>query len=206
MTLTQELYARCRATLLKCGEFDSHASLQAVFVTAELTLYRDGLPTTSRKNERVSETIGYLLPKRLSDGRSVLPVFLTALCARYNSGDELHDELGKRCSEAEQELDRVRIIDVPFIIAAMTHDEATDLIAGTVFDNPTVAPVERTRFREFREALHEHGIADLLSHYGEHRIRALSFSGRQANQGQCLIRVSGVIPQSCGYVSRSRRT
>lgn len=169
MALPQELYTRCRATLLKCGEFDSHASLQAVFVTAELVLYQDGLPTGSSKKERVSKTIDYLLLRRLSDGRAVFPSFLAALRDRYNPGDELHDELGKRCSEVEQELNKVEVIDIPFVVVAMTNDEATDLIAETVFDDPTVAPVERARFQQFRESLQKHGITDLSSHYGERR-------------------------------------
>lgn len=169
MALSQELYARFRATLLRCSEFDSHASLQAVFVTAELAMYKDGLPEAASRNERVSETIDFLLPKRLRDGRPVLPVFLTALRARCDPGDELHDELEKRCFEIECELNRVGIVDIPFVIAAMTHDEAVSLITETVFDNPTVAPVECTRFQQFREALQEHGVAELLPHYGEHR-------------------------------------
>jgi hypothetical protein len=69
----------------------------------------------------------------------------------------------------ERELSEIEYIDIPFVIVAMTHDEADDLVQETVFDNPAVAEVERTRFREFKEALREHGIdiATLLPNYGE---------------------------------------
>lgn len=195
MALPQELYNRCRATLLKCGQFDSQASLQAVFVTAELVLYRDGLPMSSSKNERVSKAIDYLLPKRLSDGRPVFLVFLAALRDRYNPGDELHDELKKRCSEVEQELDKVEVIDIPFVVVAMTNDEAVHLISEAVFDNPTVAPVERARFQQFREALQEHGITDLLPHYGEFREDWKPHVCQQSTIHEIVLGIAGLINQ-----------
>lgn len=92
--LSNELYNRCRTTLLKCSEFDSDASLRAVFVTDELYPFRDRLPATGNKSERVDKCLDFLLPKRLSDGWPVLPLFLAALRDRYQEGDALRDELG----------------------------------------------------------------------------------------------------------------
>jgi len=91
--LSNELYQRCRTTLLKCSEFDSNELLRAVFVTAELSPFRSGLPDAANKAERVDVCLDFLLPKRLSDGRPVLPLFLAALRDRYQPGDALRDEL-----------------------------------------------------------------------------------------------------------------
>lgn len=93
-SLPDELQKHCRAVLLQCNEFSSHASLCAVFVTTELRPFLDGLLEAASKSERVDVCMAYLLERRLSDGRPVLPLFLAALCDRYKSGDALRDELG----------------------------------------------------------------------------------------------------------------
>jgi tetratricopeptide (TPR) repeat protein len=93
--LPSELYNRCRSVFLQCGEFDSDASLRAVFVTAELRPFRDGLRQAGSKGERVDACLDYLLPKRLRDGRPALPLFIEALRARYQPGDALRGELAR---------------------------------------------------------------------------------------------------------------
>lgn len=166
MALSQGLYNRCRATLLQCDEFDSHSSLQAVFLTTELEMHQNRIPQVANRDNRVNQTIAYLVKQRLSDIRPVFPIFLAALHKRRDAGDALHSKLGQLCDETQQELGRIKVVSIPFVIAAMINDEATALLQETVFDNPTVAPIERTRFQQFRESLQEHGIADLLTHYG----------------------------------------
>ena len=91
--LSNALCQRCRTTLLKCSEFDSNVSLRALFVTDELHPFRDGLPEAASKSERVAACLDFLLPRQLSDGRSVLPLFLAALRDRYQPGDALRDQL-----------------------------------------------------------------------------------------------------------------
>lgn len=91
--LPTELYNRCRGTLMRCSEFDSKASLRAVFVTDELYPFRDGLPDSASKKGRVEACLDFLLPERLSDGRAVLPVFLAELRNRYMPGNALRDDL-----------------------------------------------------------------------------------------------------------------
>jgi len=102
--LSNELYNRCRTTLLKCSEFDTDAVLRAVFVTADLQPFRSGLPETASKDGRVAACLDYLLPKRLSDSRPVLPVFLATLRARYQPGDALRDELTTLAESVESAL------------------------------------------------------------------------------------------------------
>jgi len=89
-----ELYNRCRDTLLKCSEFDSHASLLATFVADELYPFRSGLPDATSKGARVDSCLDFLLSKHLTGGRPVLPLFLATLRDRYQAGDALHNELG----------------------------------------------------------------------------------------------------------------
>lgn len=105
--LSTELYNRCRSTMLKCSEFDTNASLRAVFVTDELRPFRGELPEADRKSGRVDTCLAYLMDKRLSDGRAVLPLFLAALRDRYQPGDALHDELGALAAEMGRAMTRM---------------------------------------------------------------------------------------------------
>ena len=97
--LPSDLYRRCRDALLRCGEFDTNAALRTVFITPELIPFRDGLPEATAKAARVDAALDYLLPKQLSDGRAVLPLFLAALAERYDPADALHAVL---CGLAEE--------------------------------------------------------------------------------------------------------
>jgi hypothetical protein len=91
--LPSELYTRCRDTLLACSEFDSDAALRALFVTTELAPFQNGLPDAASKNARVDACLAYLLPKRLNDGRPLLPLFLATLRDRYPAGDAMRDDI-----------------------------------------------------------------------------------------------------------------
>lgn len=102
--LSTELYRRCRNVLLQCGEFDSNAALRAVFVTAELRPFQTGLPEAANKGERVDLCLNFLLSRQLSDGRSVLILFITALRDRYAPGDALRDELDTLAQDVTQAL------------------------------------------------------------------------------------------------------
>ncbi|MGB0384098.1 MAG: hypothetical protein ACPGWR_04660 [Ardenticatenaceae bacterium] len=98
----------------------------------------------------------------------------------------------RRLDEVEKYLiakyDKFRrtIIDVPFVIFAMTSDEASSLITEAVFENDEVRPAARTRFQKFRTALEEHEIeiADLLPHYKKERDHWMphTYSSSQAIQ------------------------
>ena len=91
--LERDLLRRCRTALLRCAELESNAALRAVFVTAELAPFRNGLPEAESKAARVDQTLAYLQSRQLRDGRAVLPLFLAALAERYDPGDALHGEL-----------------------------------------------------------------------------------------------------------------
>ncbi len=93
LRLASDIYTRCRSILLKCGEFDSHAALKAIFVTEELAPFQDRLPEAASKSDRVDRCLDFLRSQQLQDGRVVLPLFLEALRNRYDPNDMLHREL-----------------------------------------------------------------------------------------------------------------
>lgn len=92
--LPPDLYTQCRTILLQCHEFENHRALRAVFVTDQLFPFRIGLPSADNPAELVDRCLEYLLGKRLTGRRPVLPVFLATLRDRYEQGDALRDELG----------------------------------------------------------------------------------------------------------------
>lgn len=93
LRFSSELYKRCRATLLRCSEFNTQASLNAVFVTEELVPFQDRLPEAASKSERVERCLDFLRSQQLQDGRCGLLLFLEALRDRYDPHDMLHREL-----------------------------------------------------------------------------------------------------------------
>ena len=91
--LPSDLYTHCRNTLLACSEFEGDAALRALFVTEELAPFQNGLPDAASKSARVDACLAYLLPRRFSDGRPLLPLVLATLRDRYPEGDALHDDI-----------------------------------------------------------------------------------------------------------------
>ncbi len=164
-----EMLLKCHNVLIECNQFDSDRSLQAVFITNELTIFRDFLPQTDSKAQRVSETILFLLDKKLRDGRLVFPIFLEMLCKLHSPDDFRFRKLKELCSDIKKELSEVDIVDIPFVIVAMTRNEATALFEETVFERPDVAPSERLTFRAFKETLQESENAVWISRYFEDR-------------------------------------
>lgn len=87
---------------MKCSQFNSNDSLRSIFVTAELRPFRSGLPEAASKTERIDNFLAFVLDKRLSDGRSVLLIFLETLRDRYLAGDALRDELTALLADIKQ--------------------------------------------------------------------------------------------------------
>jgi Bacterial Death-like domain 1/inactive STAND len=90
--LPLEVYTRCRNILLRCDEFRTNERLHAVFVTGELTFYRNHIPEPSTIGDRVEQCLDFLLGKRWG-GEPVLALFLEALRSRYGEDDDLHKAL-----------------------------------------------------------------------------------------------------------------
>lgn len=105
--LSQKLYARCRSTLLKCNEFNSDASVRAIFITKDLYPFRTGLPGASNKSARVTGILEYLLDQESDANLPVLVTFLYALSGHYTPGNALRSKLQSRAHEVEAEIGEI---------------------------------------------------------------------------------------------------
>ncbi len=94
-SLPNEIVCQCRQVLLKCQEFDSDNSLRAVFITPELSPFKSRLKSADSQEDRTAFCLKYLLESHLSDGSSVLPIFLTQLRDRYDPCNSLYGELAE---------------------------------------------------------------------------------------------------------------
>ncbi|WP_331281247.1 NACHT domain-containing protein [Planktothrix paucivesiculata] len=100
-SLPNEIVCQCRQVLLKCQEFDNDESLQGVFITPELFPFQSGLKSADSRKGRVDLCLKYLLENHLSDGGSVLPIFLAQLRTRYDPKDARHGELAELCESVQ---------------------------------------------------------------------------------------------------------
>jgi hypothetical protein len=134
MDLPAPLLKRCYATLLKCIEFDSLESLEAVFATNELDVYKGGLPKSSNKRDRVIETTHYLLWARSSSNESVLPLFILALRdRRHDVRDALRVELDELHLDVKRALSggTPAASGAPFTPAAVRDPDSIDTWSQT---------------------------------------------------------------------------
>ena len=94
LSLPAELDRLCFSLFVQCDEFNSTGNLRAVFVTAELAPFANGLPErTDSKRNFVNAVKLFLLEKHLADGRVLLLPFLDILRGLYPEQDGLHGEL-----------------------------------------------------------------------------------------------------------------
>lgn len=84
---------RCHRTLFKFREFDCDELLRECFITQTLVPYRDALPITTSKTERILKTTAYLLQKQFSDEQPVLLEFLAFLRDREPLASGLREEV-----------------------------------------------------------------------------------------------------------------
>lgn len=104
-TSLEDLLKRCRDLFIACDQFNSHEDLQTVFA-ADLETFKGGLPEATNRRSRVSQTLDYLLPRRLRDQRPALVLFIRALQALHEAGDDLQAQLAELATEVEQELSK----------------------------------------------------------------------------------------------------
>jgi hypothetical protein len=113
---------------LRCSEFDNNASLRTVFVTDELHPFRSRLPSAANKSARVDACLAFLADKRLSDGRAVLPLFLTALRDRYQPGDALRDELDALARNTRSHLDPSEVASSEGVSSSGSRSQGTTYV------------------------------------------------------------------------------
>ena len=122
--LPSELHALCRSVLLRCREFESYRALRAVFITDELRPFRIGLREADNPGALVDLNLAYLLEQRLTGGRPVFPIFLTAFRDRYDPGDALREDLEDLLSQVEAAMSP----SVSHPAAPMHHQKLFDLL------------------------------------------------------------------------------
>ncbi len=76
-----------------------------------------------------------------------------------NSGNEHLTEFIKLYRASSRS---VEVIEIPFVIFAMTHAESTELVEGRLFNNPRVGPIERERFDALNKAFN---LSKILERY-----------------------------------------
>jgi hypothetical protein len=105
-TLSTELYERLFEALLSCEEFDNNVRLQEFIKDGELALYHKWFLMYEYKTneDRVENTIKYLIRQRLHEVKPALPLLLLMLRSTLIEGDALRDELEDLHNEVEAEL------------------------------------------------------------------------------------------------------
>ncbi|MBN1450152.1 MAG: hypothetical protein JW963_03980 [Anaerolineales bacterium] len=168
---TQDLINRCYAVLARCDQFRSLQSLQAIFVSEELSPFRDRLRNANNLGELIRLNVEYLLYQTTTDGHHIFTIFLQAL-RPSSEKDALYSDLDNLCSEFEQSLGQVNRVNVPYVVAAMNQAEAADLQSGKVFQDSTIAPIEYDRFNALIPDLPKGWIEDYRERRDEWKLHA----------------------------------
>jgi hypothetical protein len=100
--LSPSLYARLLATLLRCAPVDSHKALQAIFVDARLSPWKDKLPETDNRGSRVQSLIEFLHDQYSDTGENGLVLLLHVLSDHTRPGDACHRELAELAHALEE--------------------------------------------------------------------------------------------------------
>lgn len=80
--------------------------MQAVFVTTELTPFKDRLPETTNRKDRVAQSLNFLMAQKLSDCVYLLPLFLEQLAQQYPEDDARRDELQQLANQTNKAVPR----------------------------------------------------------------------------------------------------
>lgn len=203
-SLPLHLYSDCQAVLTKCSQLESHSSLKAMFVIAELAPYKDTLPEAQDKKDRIDKTIDFLISRTIPEAKNnLLLLFIEALAMRYSKGDQLHEDLLALKLKIADWLNKYAVIEIPIVSLAMTRNEAERVINGAVFSDPNIPPVFSNNFSTLRALLNEHGVTDLCALYGERREDWKI--GYQSSNGSHFVTVEKVITDAMDYINEKCR-
>lgn len=154
MALDPELYQRLRETLLRCGPFNDEHQLQAMFLDARLSPWRDHLSRANTTAGTVDGVILLLIEKSHAQyERDALALFLEVLAERIDPDDKCRQQVEellqflersagsseraiRRRSASSREPDRTELLQL-----LTTHFSAQDLrdfcfyLQGVDFDD-----------------------------------------------------------------------
>jgi hypothetical protein len=180
----------------------------------DLCAYRNGLPEFEDTKERIYGTIEYL-QKQSSDEISLLAIFLEELksmnkwnnnlcmdldtCIRYIAGDQFQIAGDQFQIAGDQFQGKINInkntaIPIPFVIAAMTQEEARELLSGKAFDDPNTLKNDPVQFEKVKDILITYKIENLESRYGEKREDWKPYSESQESIGK-------IIQETCNKIN-----
>ncbi|MDD4650882.1 MAG: hypothetical protein PHQ34_01510 [Methanothrix sp.] len=166
--LSRSLLKDVRNILLKCKEFDSSSSINAIFSSCELSDYLEDLRDASSPSERIDQVISCLL-RNPGEDKPKFVEFLEILLDRYDPIDPFFDELSDCISRVQEELRGIKKIDeVPFIILAMTNDEALEMLKEGASIPEELRKLFPSLVSELKKHGDEHNI-DLGNRYGKSR-------------------------------------
>jgi hypothetical protein len=115
LPIPQLLYHQLRETLLKCEELTEDAQLRALFVTEELSPFRDGLRAANNIATRVDLLIDYLCTCDHTDGQSILVLFIYLLGQRYHPSNAQHRKLRDLAEQLNVVAESTVTVDQPVI-------------------------------------------------------------------------------------------
>lgn len=134
-TLSSDLKKRCREVLLRCRQFRSYTSLQAVFLVEELSSYEHDLPQAEpySPQAQVEQSMDFLLRK----GLPVFLLFLKELGNSLSATEELYGELDACCEAV------ARVIHGSSAQSPDSGDDTLDLPPGWFHINKRFLDAER---------------------------------------------------------------
>jgi hypothetical protein len=161
------LYTECPNILAKCSEFESAPTLRAVVGASELSFLQDGLPEAENKQDRVTKTLHYLVPRPKSEGTKNLVALLYLLARHRDPQDQLHGELIRLA----QDIARLSVqqVEIPIVIMAMTQVEAVNIVNGTAFSHSQARQGASNKFGQLDNLLKAQGLINLATRYGDRR-------------------------------------
>ncbi|TFH50052.1 MAG: hypothetical protein E4G89_03935 [Methanothrix sp.] len=190
--LSREMRSQCRDVLSRCREFKDHNYLKSIFDVQDLYAYKNSLPESGDIKQRILETINFL-QENSSEDKSLLIIFLEELKSVNSEDHPLCVDLDKCISyiagvqgQKVININKDKIIPIPFVIAAMTQEEARDLLSGKAFEDPNTYKNDQMLFEKVKEILKTYEIENLESRYGEKREEWMPYLESQESIGTII--------------------
>jgi len=173
--LSDELHELCKKTLLYCEEFQSSRGLRNFFeIDEHLNPFAGSLTDGSTDLERFNNAYSLILKKSHEDG-SLLIETLMAVRSSHENDKRFCGDIDNCILRIKEELNNRklndRLVSIPFVIAAMTQNEASEAISGAAFNIRSAGIYDSEDFIKIRKLLGGHNITEekIKSRYGKRR-------------------------------------
>ncbi len=102
--LPSNLNKQLRDFLMDCDELASNARLRALFSTKELLPFRNSVSEAGTLSERVDLLVDFIVRRNLTNGQSLLIVFMDVLKTRIPETDNRYNEIKNLIKKLNQEI------------------------------------------------------------------------------------------------------